>query len=186
MSMTAEKILQVYRSIQAVSLAAWLGNPMTRSEAGSCLALLRNLSRDCQGYRPESLNQRLAKMIARYWAGQGAEMDYCNLAATVGSTRDKAQLEFCYGQLLLAQKLENAWQHLDTGFTTAANLLRADEYFVVLNRHERLRLLALSSGAAAGAACLDELLREAHVIRQLQGYPPRYQSGIAQHQDTVD
>lgn len=183
--MSAEQILRIFRSDQAVSLAAWLGNPLSRSEARSCFALLRDLPCDRRGYQPESFNHRLSKLIARYWADQGAEMDYCNLVATVDTERDKAQLEFCYGQLLLARKLETAWEHLDAGFATAANLFLAEEYFMVLNRHKRLRFLVLSPGAAS-AADLDELLKEADVIRQLQGNPSRYWSGIVQHQDTVD
>ena len=44
MGLMTEQILQMYRSSQEVSLASWLGDPLTGPEAGFCLSLLQEKS----------------------------------------------------------------------------------------------------------------------------------------------
>ncbi|MCO6412890.1 MAG: hypothetical protein J5I92_09115 [Thiogranum sp.] len=124
-------------------------------------------------------------MIVRYWNGQDIRMIYENLRATAGNDADKARLELCYGQLLLARKYDSAWQHLDAGFALAAHLFEPDEYFEVLKRHDTLKQLLLSP-AGAEAAELDALMKEASVIRRLRGERAGHECSGARHQDTID
>ncbi|WP_455234938.1 hypothetical protein [Thiogranum longum] len=183
--MKAPDLLNFLLSGEPVSLASWFGEPVSRRVAESCLPDICNRQR-MPNVRPQQrFGLRLAEMIARYWCDQDVEMHYGNLAATVELDRDRAQLELCYGHLLIARKLNPAWRYLDAGFAVAAHLLGPEEYFVVLKRHECLLHLPLYETPAA-AAGLDSLLKEAGVIRRLRG-PGLWRGAVdRQHQDTID
>lgn len=168
-----------------VSLAVWLAEPLSRIEAEAQLAAVRASLRAAHGLAQQEFGTRIAELITRYWCGQDTEMTYLNLLATLDSVRDRAQLQLCYGQLLIARKLEPAWIHLDAGFASAAHIFQPDDYFVVLKRHQVLRHLALSS-VPARASALDELLQEAGVINRLRGGPGRNALAGSEHRDTVD
>jgi hypothetical protein len=181
----ATELLRLLSSDETVSLAVWHGEPLGRLDAQAWLARLRERLHRHRAPVKRRFNTRLAEMITRYWMGRDICMAYENLLATVETDADKARLELCFGQLLFARKFPSAWQHLDAGFETAAHLFEPEEYFVVLNRHERLRELVLSPGGAR-AAGLEQLLREAGVIRQLRGKRAGPRETGARHQDTVD
>lgn len=181
--MKAPELLRLLTSGATVSLAVWHGDPVSPGAARAWWEAIRN-SLHSQGTRvPREFNNRLAEMMVRYWRGQDIRMVYENLRATAGNDTDKARLELCYGQLLLARKHDSAWRHLDAGFALAAHLFEPDEYFEVLNRHDTLKQLLLSP-VGTEAAGLDALLKEAGVIRRLRG--PRRGNGGARHQDTID
>jgi hypothetical protein len=127
---------------------------------------------------------RLAEIIFRFWAGHDSESNYRNCLALLDSDRDLALLELCYGQLLIARRLEPAWRHLDTGFTTAARLLEPEDYFTVMKRHELLRQLPLATRPSP-AASLDALLAEARVIARLRGPGGRPGTHLPGRSDTV-
>lgn len=178
-------MLQLLLSEKPLSLAAWLADPLAGRDAATWLEEIRGQLRGCYEREQFRFRVRLAEIIARHWCGEDSKMNYQNLLAILDSSRRRAQLELCYGQLLIATKRLGAWQHLDSGFELAANLLEPGEYFVVLRRHESLRHLPLSDQGAAPAG-LEDLLREAAVIGRLAGPARRlgrYKSG---HQDTVD
>jgi hypothetical protein len=107
-------------------------------------------------------------MIVRYWLGYDIAAAYQNTLAPLRRRHDRALLKLCYGQLLMARKVETAWQHLDSGFELAANILQAEEYFLVLKRHQLLHALALSATPSSPMR-LDELLNEAEVIQRITG-----------------
>ncbi|MDT8386919.1 MAG: hypothetical protein RQ736_05355 [Thiogranum sp.] len=132
----------------------------------------------------ENFNRSLARMIVHYWINGNADMDYRTLAAMVQDVFERARLELCFGQLLLARKRTSAWRHLDTGFALAAKFLKPEDYFQILNRHERLRHLVLSPSGSV-ATDLSSLLDEAEVIRQLRGVSPNPKPGVSEHKDTL-
>lgn len=170
-----------------VSLASWLGTPLNRTQAQMLLTTAQQ--RLCSG-RPagaERFSLRLAELIGRYWAGHDIEAAYQTMSPLLTDGRERALLELCLGQLLMARRCQSAWQHLDRGFQLAAHLLEAEDYFRVLRRHELLRQLPLAS-IPADAATLDALLNEARVIARLRG-TGKYQhsaTGASQHRDTID
>lgn len=183
--MKAPELLRLLTSGAAVSLAVWYGDPLPPGAATAWLATIRD-SLHSRGTRvPRQFNSRLAEMLVRYWDGQDIRMLYENLRATAGKGTDKARLELCYGQLLLARKHDSAWQHLDAGFALATHLFEPDEYFEVLKRHDTLKQLLLSP-VGTEAAGLDALLKEAGVIRRLRGQHKGHGGTGAKHQDTVD
>jgi len=71
--------------------------------------------------------------------------------------------------------MRGANTYLKRGLQYADGLVKANDYFTIYNRHEELRALWLSeSGYKPGS--LDELLKEAHVIRYLNKGTPTYSS----------
>ena len=183
--MKAHEVLQHLLAGRPLSLAAWLGDPLPEPEADLWLAEIRAQLRTCYARAHTCFRTRLAEIIALHWCGKNAAMHYQNLLPVLDSDRHRAQLELCYGQLLMACKRRDAWQHLDSGFECAANLLEPEEYFIVLRRHECLRHLSLSDNGADPVE-LDGLLREAAVISRLAGPGRGRREAGTKHQDTVD
>ena len=181
--MKAYEMLQHLLSGRTLSLAAWLADPLPASDAETWSGTIRQQLRTCHARGRPCFQVRLAEIIARHWRGQDTAMNYQNLLAILDSDRHRAQLDLCYGQLLIACKRLGAWRYLDDGFQRSANLLGSEEYFTVLRRHNRLRYLSLSENGADPVE-LDGLLREAAVISRLTGRGRRLVN--AKHQDTVD
>lgn len=168
-----------------VSLASWFAWPLTPVQARAWLPRVRQVYRE-RGAAKATPHIRLAEIIVRFWSGHDVEPDYRNCLALCENDRERAMLELCYGQLLIARRLADAWAHLDQGFELAARLLEAEDYFRVLNRHELLRQLPLMSRASRGAP-LQDLLDEARVIARLRG--PRaasHNNHRPLHRDTLD
>lgn len=168
-----------------VSLASWLATPIEAGQAQALLAEVRLRLR----HGPLEANERfgldLTALICGYWAGRDIQASYQNLAALPVTARERALLELCCGQLFIARRYEPAWRHLDRGFQMATHLLGAQDYFLVLKRHQLLRQLPLATTPKAAAA-LEALLEEARVIARLKaaGNPPRPADG--RHRDTLD
>ncbi len=167
-----------------LSLADWYGEPLGAHQAEYWVGQLQSPPQHLSVRSRPCFRKRLAELVARYWSGRDAEMTYRSLAAATRSDTERALLELCYGQLLLARKQQPARKHLDRGFILAAHLLPADDYFRVMKRHQALAVLPLSANAAAPAG-LDALLKEAGVIRKLTG--PGKQPGCTEkrHGDTL-
>jgi hypothetical protein len=167
------------------SLADWFAEPLPVARARTSLVALGRRTGAGSGGPGRAFGVRLAEMVCRYWAGLDTEADYRNLSALYRRPRQRAVLELVSGQLLIACRLQGAWGHLDRGFSLAARLLAAEDYFVVLRRHELLRQLPLFPSPARPAT-LEDLLSEARIIARLRGNEPiplRPQTG---HRDTVD
>jgi hypothetical protein len=172
---------------RSVSLAAWFADPLTAQQAADGLSRIRQLTRSRVSDGPERPAVQAAEMIARYWLGYDVVAAYQNTLAPLRRHHDRALLKLCYGQLLMARKVDSAWQHLDSAFELAANILQAEEYFLVLKRHQLLRALALSAKPSSPMR-LDELLNEAEVIQRLTGARGgTHRSPVGRtHHDTTD
>ena len=123
----------------SVSLASWFAAPLTVDQAQVSLSEVRQRLRTGRCTPAGAFNIRLGEIVFRFWAGQDVEPDYGNCLAMAEDDRQRAMLELCFGQLLIARKCRSAWLHLDRGFALAAHLLEPEEYFSVLKRHELLR-----------------------------------------------
>lgn len=166
--MTEPDSLPVLLSGQEVSLASWFASPLTRRQAESRLPAIQRRVHTSLSKGQNGCAIRLAELIVRYWRGDDVDVAYQNMLALPGECRERAMLELCYGQLLIARKICMAWQYLDSGFQLAAHMLNPEDYFLVLKRHERLRALVLSARPSTPMR-LDELLTEASVIQRLGG-----------------
>jgi hypothetical protein len=171
----------------AVSLASWFARPLTPVQARAWLPRVRQAVYRRHRGPMATLQIRLAEIIVRFWGGHDVEPGYRNCLALCENDRERAMLELCYGQLLIACRLTGAWAHLDQGFELAARLLEAEDYFRVLNRHEVLRQLPLASTPSRGAP-LEDLLDEARVIARLRGprAASRHKDDRPLHRDTLD
>jgi hypothetical protein len=167
-----------------LSLGSWFAAPIPPDQAQALLPGVRQ-SAGAPADGRATVPVRLAELILRFWSGHDVEPDYGNCLALCADDRERAMLELCYGQLMIARRIEGAWTHLDRGFALAARLLEAEEYFAVLKRHELLRELALGPVPLEGLP-LDTLCAEARVITRLRGGPrtPRPKQG--RHRDTLD
>lgn len=166
-----------------VPLDSWLAVPLDSDQVRDALARVRErLGRGALTDR-RRFGLQLMEMICRHWEGRDTEAAYRTLSALAHDPHERALLELCRGQLLMAHRLQPARDHLDRGFQLAARLLEADAYFRVLGRHELLRHLPLSADPAP-AASLDTLLRDARVIAQLKGRPGRPAGTGDGHGDT--
>ena len=166
-------------------LAAWMADPVDVETALCTLDKLQDRMRAGNLDEQAVFTLRLGEIIARFWAGKDIEAGYKNLLALLNGTRQESLLELCVGQLLLARKLSSAWPHLERGFQLAAHLLEAEDYFLVMKRHELLRQLSLSH-VGMEAVDLATLLTEARVIASLRGRETGRANMKPGHQDTVD
>jgi len=151
-----------------LSLAGWFAEPLDCASARACAldAQQRLLTRDSKREIP--FNLRLAESIYRFWSGQNIEHEIENLAVLLRDRREQALLALCFGQLLMARRLQPATVYLERGFALAAHLLEPEDYFTVLRRHELLRFLPLRAIASKGES-LQALLNEARIIERLKG-----------------
>jgi hypothetical protein len=168
-----------------VSLAAWLGDPMSGGQAQQALEIVQQRLRSGHIDAADRFNLNLAGLICRYWAGQEIDAGYGTMAAPLNDGRERALLELCCGQLFMARRCVPAWLHLDRGFQLAAHLLEAEDYFRVLGRHTLLRQLPLASTPSTPAS-LETLLNEARVIARLRGPANSTGSRAGTHGDTID
>jgi len=169
-----------------LSLADWYGEPLDDAVAGHWAKRLQSPQQRSCTHASRRFRDQLAELVARYWSGRDAEMSYHGLVAAAADNFERALLELCYGQLLLARKLVPARGHLEQGFALAAHLLSPDDYFHVMKRHQLLAVLPLS-GRAAEPSRLDALLREAGVIERLVG-PGKWREvrpSDGKHRDTL-
>ncbi|MGD2076438.1 MAG: hypothetical protein PVI91_13390 [Gammaproteobacteria bacterium] len=183
--MKAHDILQVLLDGGAVPLGAWMAQPLLPADANVWLSRIQQRLRADYGRGEAGFSIRLAEIIARYWCDAEPRMHYQNLLAVLEADHPRAQLELCYGQLLIARKRRRAWPHLERGFALAANLFEPEEYFRVLRRHACLRYLPLSEPGTEPVA-LESLMQEAGVIRRLRGADRGYDLTAGRHRDTVD
>jgi len=185
---TEPDTLPVLLSGQTVSPASWFASPLTRQQAEAWLPKIRRRTQATVSEGHDAYPVRLAELVVRYWAGFDIDAAYQNMFALLRARRERAMLELCYGQLLIARKTGMAWQYLDSGFEQAAHILHPQDYFIVLKRHELLRELVLSA-CPSKPMRLDELLTEARIIQRLKGSAGRgthRQTEGQKHHDTID
>ena len=157
-------------------LADWYATPLSQAEATALLAEVR--------HQP-GLEAQLLSWIAGFWLKGDASMHYQTLRATQSDTRDRALVELIYGQLLTSIKREGAYESLAQGFKLAAPYLDADEYFVLMKRHELLAFLPTQTSPAKPQA-LNDLLTEAQVIKRLRKDRSQDLKIAHAHRDTLD
>ena len=125
---------------------------------------------------------RVLQLVCHFWLTQAITLEYERLQVSATGSDAQALLELVYGQLLFSCKYRQAHRHLERGFSLAAPLLGAADYFQLVRRHELLGYLSRSDTPSLPQP-LDALLAEAAVIRRLQqGVGRQYPCA---HLDTV-
>ena len=150
-------------------LARWYGTPLAVDQARTLLAAVEQRRTRARSRRCRTCLLQAA--IARFWLGEDIAADIEHLNALLRTTPHGAALvELIYGQLLMSRRLCGAILHLDQGFRRASRLLTADDYFVLLRRHQLLARLPLSDNALPPAN-LATLVTTAAVIVRLEPHP---------------
>jgi hypothetical protein len=177
--------LYLLSDCQSVSLSSWFGDPLSREQAKDLLSGARDRLRHSSIGADLRFRLQLAELICAFWSGREVQASHANLVAVAREERNKALLELCYGQLLMAVRQRTSWLYLDHGFQRAAHLFDPEDYFLVLKRHDLLRELPCSEQPAI-AAGLEVLLSEAAVIRRLRGAGIWRPDIDLSHRDTLD
>lgn len=148
-------------------LDGWFAAPLAPEHAAAKLAQVQ-AERRRGGIEACPLGCQLRELVARFWLGRPVQAQYAALARSRKDPECRALTELAYGQLLVSRKLSGATAHLERGFELAGPLLSAEGYFRVYRRHQLLAYLVLGP-LPAPPQDLASLLREAAVIRRLQG-----------------
>lgn len=151
-----------------LELTAWHAEPMDPARAETLLAEVQRAEQQAYLEGRDCPQCRLRGMIARFSLGRSIEPDHATLVQVAPDPITRALAELVYGQLLLSRKLAGAHGRLRAGFVAATPHLSAAGYFVLLRRHELLASIPLAERPSPPLG-LAELLREAAVIRELQG-----------------
>lgn len=153
--------------MNTANLAAWHASPMSIEDAQALLQQTQSLQRQAYLRAEDNMEYRVRELIARYWLGRRVEGDYKSILGNCAEPSCSSLAHLVYGQLLMARKISGAMDYLRMGFDLASGLFAAADYFTVLRRHELLAYLPLSEQGSE-AMPLEDLLREAAVIRRLQ------------------
>ncbi len=146
-------------------LGRWYAEPLTPPAAEALLTDADRRRRN--GRRSPCHVCGLMELVARYWLGQAVDPLYQDLQVRLRrTTHGRALLELMYGQLLASRRLAGAFDHLDQGFEIAHRLFTPGDYLTVMNRHQRLRALPLSTEPLPPEP-LEGLLVLAEVVRRL-------------------
>lgn len=166
---------QAQREAGSGLLARWYAAPLAAEHAQQLLERMEQRQRRYTVRAKRHFCLRLLQLYVHFQRATangsediGAGQYRHLLAITPRSPHARALLELLWGQLLLSRKIQGAWQHLDEGFRLATHIFHNADYFVVMKRHQQLRHIPLQAKPAARAHSLDELLRLAGVIEQLQ------------------
>lgn len=149
-------------------LARWYAEPLTLDEAEQLLSLTIKREQELLKRHAHPLLCPHLKLIALYWLGEPIEGHYHHLLSRKEeSVHAKILKPLIYGQLLISRQHSGAMDYLDQAFAQARLLLRPQDYFAVMKRHQLLKQLPLGKGDAAGQS-LAELLNTAGVIERLK------------------
>lgn len=149
-------------------LARWYAEPLKRDEAEQLLSLSEKREQQLLKRHASPLLPPLLKLIALHWLDEPTEGHYHHLLSRKGKSVHAEILKpLIYGQLLISRQQTGAMDYLDQAFAQARLLLRPEDYFTVMKRHQLLLQLPLGKGNSAGQS-LEALLNTAGVIERMK------------------
>jgi hypothetical protein len=149
-------------------LARWYAEPLTPQQANELLSLAVVHEQQLLKRFAHSYLSPLLKLIALHWLGEPIESHYQQLVSRKEkSVHIEILTPLIYGQLLMSRRIEGAMGYLDQAFAQARLLLRPEDYFTVMKRHQLLKQLPLGEGYSAGST-LEALLNTAAVIGRMK------------------
>ena len=160
-------------------LSAWYAHPLEIDDAKNKYNALQLLRK-----RDSASSYRIEEIILRYWMARDIEGDVKHYSASCQNEVQQALVTMIYGQLLMSQKRLGAMDYLNEGFRLASSLFQGAAYLDVLRRHEQLGFIVLSPRPAK-ALLLEDLLREAAIVKKLRGKPDHHRDIRADNTDTL-
>lgn len=149
-------------------LARWYGEPLNHEEAEALLKLTEKRAQERLKRNGNSCLYPLLKLIALHWREEPTEGHYHYLISKKNKSVHAGILSpLIYGQLLMSTKTEGAMDYLDEAFHRARLLLKPEDYFVLMKRHQILKNIPLSGQACEGET-LEELLKTGGVIGRME------------------
>lgn len=149
-------------------LARWYADPLSRDEAESLLALSQRREQERLKRHGKAYLSPLLKLIALHWLGEATDGHYHHLRSQPAGARHLQILTpLLYGQLLMSKRISAATDYLDEAFHQARLLLRPQDYFVLMKRHQILKRIPLSDTATPGET-LEQLLTTGKVIARME------------------
>lgn len=149
-------------------LARWYAEPLSQEQAKRLLQLATEREQRILKSFGRPYLSPLLRLVALHWLGESTEESYQHLLSRKEKSVHAEILKpLLYGQLLMSRRIEGGMVYLDAAFDKARLLLRPEDYFVVIKRHQLLRTLPLEKGALAGES-LQSLLTTAAVIQRMQ------------------
>lgn len=154
-------------------LARWYAEPLNHNDAQALLEVSQRREQALLKRHGRSYLSPLLKLVALHWLGERTDEYYHYLTSQhSGSTHLQILKPLLYGQLLMSRRLDGAMQYLDEAFLHARLLLRPDDYFTLMKRHQVLKRIPLSDKGARPES-LTELLTTASVIERMQDNPEK-------------
>jgi hypothetical protein len=145
-------------------LARWYAEPLSHTEAQKLLALSLQREQTLLKRSASSPLSPLLKLIALHWLGEPTSAHYQHLTSRKEKSVHAEILKpLIYGQLLMSKQMEGTMGYLDDAYSQARLLLRSEDYFVVMKRHQILKSIPLSDEPAKGER-LEGLLKIGGVI----------------------
>ncbi|MCW8919720.1 MAG: hypothetical protein OQL08_13015 [Gammaproteobacteria bacterium] len=149
-------------------LARWYAEPLSRDEAESLLALSQRREQERLKRHGKAYLSPLLKLIALHWLGEATDGHYHYLRSQQANARHLQILTpLLYGQLLMSKRISGATDYLDEAFHQARLLLRPEDYFMLMKRHQILKRIPLSDRATPGET-LELLLTTGKVIARME------------------
>ncbi len=149
-------------------LARWYAEPLNHDEAQALLSLCVEREQRLLKRSGRPTLSPLLKLIALHWLDEPTEAHYQHLLSRQEKSVHAEILKpLIYGQLLMSRQKNGAISYLDEAFTQARLLLRPEDYFAVMKRHQLLKQLPLGGSDSAGLR-LDALLATAGVIERMK------------------
>ncbi len=149
-------------------LARWYAEPLSHEEAAQLLTLAEQREQERLKRFARSHLSPLLRLIALYWLGEPTEEYYHHLTSKPAASIHAGILTpLIYGQLLMSTRVNGAMDYLDEAFHRARLLLRPEDYFVLMKRHQRLRAIPTAVTQKEGET-LHALLTTAGVIERMK------------------
>ncbi len=160
------------KGINSLILAQWHASPLNRQQAQALLQDTHQKRKKAILAGEQCWFCQINEFIANFWLGKAVQNNFERVVRTDVEQRQLALLLLTYGQLLIACKLNSAFEYLDQGLLQAADFLSPTDYFKVINRHELLSILPLFANARTAANLLT-LENEANILSRLKQGQPR-------------
>lgn len=149
-------------------LARWYAEPLSIAQAQALLKLSVEREQQLLKRSGRPYTAPLLRLIALHWLGEPIEGHYQHLMSRRSRSLHLEILKpLIYGQLLISRRREGAMAYLDLAFQQARLLLRPEDYFVVLKRHQLLQTLPPGETQSKGET-LTSLLTTAAVIERMK------------------
>ena len=149
-------------------LSSWYATPLNHNQATDLIkqATVRRL-RAVKGGR-ESHVSFFMEGIASFWLDDALppKFEYPN-PILHHSIHGRALLFTIVGQLLISRQMEGALSYLNESFKLATPLLKAEDYFLLMERYKAFESIPLFESPKSGKT-LDELLNLGGVIKKLR------------------